>query len=132
MAQRLLTDTKLRGRLIQVLFKDGSFQWDRLENLIALAKEGPSGGMLGAPGGPDLSTTLRDGVKVLVLDDLLRQQLVEALTADSRLHVDEAASLLRMLGSEVDTSKLARDAIRDLPNIGRDLMLSWSAQVLSK
>uniref|UniRef100_A0A2P2L1R4 Protein kinase domain-containing protein n=1 Tax=Rhizophora mucronata TaxID=61149 RepID=A0A2P2L1R4_RHIMU len=40
-AKRLLTDPNpaLRERLIQVLFKDGSFQWKRLENLIVLAKE---------------------------------------------------------------------------------------------
>ncbi|CAI5495187.1 unnamed protein product [Closterium sp. Naga37s-1] len=40
-AKRLLTDPDpaLRSRLIQVLFKDGVFQWKRLENLITLAKE---------------------------------------------------------------------------------------------
>ncbi|KAK9983982.1 hypothetical protein SO802_033507 [Lithocarpus litseifolius] len=40
-AKRLLTDPNpaLRERLIQVLFKDGIFQWKRLENLIVLAKE---------------------------------------------------------------------------------------------
>ncbi|MCH1923144.1 hypothetical protein L9G15_27410, partial [Shewanella sp. A3A] len=43
-AKRLLTDPNpaLRERLIQVLFKDGLFQWKRLENLIVLAKENVS------------------------------------------------------------------------------------------
>ncbi|KAG2557125.1 hypothetical protein PVAP13_8NG177900 [Panicum virgatum] len=43
-AKRLLTDPNpaLRERLIQVLFKDGAFQWKRLENLIVLAKENVS------------------------------------------------------------------------------------------
>ena len=40
-AKRLLTDPDpaLRERLLQVLFKDGLFQWKRLENLIVLARE---------------------------------------------------------------------------------------------
>jgi predicted unusual protein kinase regulating ubiquinone biosynthesis (AarF/ABC1/UbiB family) len=40
-AKRLLTDPNpaLRERLLQVLFKDGLFQWKRLENLILLARE---------------------------------------------------------------------------------------------
>ena len=38
-AKRLLTDrdARLRERLIQVLFKQGKFQWERLENLVELA-----------------------------------------------------------------------------------------------
>lgn len=48
----------------QVLFQDGRFQWDRLENLLQLAKEGSGGSGPGAGGGLDLSTTVSDGARV--------------------------------------------------------------------
>ena len=66
--------------LLQVLFQNGKFQWKRLEKLIALAKEGS--------GGLDLSDTVRDGARVVLLDDKLRLQLLNALTEDNRLHVE--------------------------------------------
>ena len=65
---------------IQVLFSEGKFQWKRLENLIGLAREGS--------GGLDLSDTVKDGARVLLLDDKLRRQLLLALTEDDRLHVE--------------------------------------------
>ena len=39
-ARRLLTGNSpaLRRRLLNVLFKDGKFQWQRLENLITIAR----------------------------------------------------------------------------------------------
>jgi hypothetical protein len=51
-AKRLLTDRDagLRERLLQVLFKQGKFQWSRLENLIKLARE--------SGGGLDLTDTV--------------------------------------------------------------------------
>lgn len=50
---------------MQVLFQDGRFQWDRLENLLRLAREG-TGGPGGAPNpaGLDLSATVSDGARV--------------------------------------------------------------------
>ena len=66
-------------RPVQVLFHDGKFQWKRLRNLIALAKEGA--------GGLDLSDTVSDGARVLLLDAKLRTQLLLALTEDNRLHL---------------------------------------------
>ena len=65
--------------LLQVLFHEGKFQWKRLRNLIALAKEGT--------GGLDLSDTVSDGVRVMLLDTQLRNQLLSALTEDNRLHI---------------------------------------------
>ena len=56
--KRLLTDrdARLRERLIQVLFKQGKFQWERLENLVELAQEGA--------GELDLTDTVSDGAQV--------------------------------------------------------------------
>ena len=62
-----------------MLFHDGKFQWKRLRNLIALAKEGA--------GGLDLSDTVSDGARVLLLDAKLRTQLLLALTEDNKLHL---------------------------------------------
>ena len=57
-AKRQLTDrdARLRERLIQVLFKQGKFQWERLENLVELAQEGA--------GELDLTDTVSDGAQV--------------------------------------------------------------------
>lgn len=106
---------------LQVLFQDGKFQWKRLENLLALAREGNKGGAASAsaalastssgasragsgalassssPGrgssvvvagmgssgargsgstaGLDLSDTVKDALRVLLLDDKLRTQV---------------------------------------------------------
>lgn len=51
-ARRLLTDEDpaLRERLIQVLFRDGKFQWERLENLIVLARQARDGSWQQRPG----------------------------------------------------------------------------------
>ena len=65
---------------LQVLFSGGKFQWKRLQNLIRLAKEGS--------GGLDLSDTVASGAKVVLLDEKLRSQLLQALTEDNRLHID--------------------------------------------
>jgi predicted unusual protein kinase regulating ubiquinone biosynthesis (AarF/ABC1/UbiB family) len=124
-AKRLLTDEDpaLRERLFQVLFQDGKFQWKRLENLIGLAKEGS--------GGLDLSDTVRDGAKVLLLDEKLRRQLLLALTEDNRLHVEEVQQLYRLIQGDINPQKIVQSALFDLPAISRQLMLGWSDRVLS-
>ncbi|RCV37851.1 hypothetical protein SETIT_8G095300v2 [Setaria italica] len=105
-AKRLLTDPNpaLRERLIQVLFKDGAFQWKRLENLIVLAKENVSkmssnpalkknssqamrGRQLESK--LDLSETIKDGARMFLIDAGIRRQLILAFTEDSKLHVEE-------------------------------------------
>jgi hypothetical protein len=71
--------------LAQVLFKDDTFQWARLENLITLAADVPSG----ANSSLDLSETVVDGAKVFFSDEYIRNALILALTQDDRLHVEE-------------------------------------------
>lgn len=137
-ARRLLTDEDpaLRERLIQVLFQDGKFQWRRLENLISLAKEGPSGkspspsARGGKKAGLDLSDTVKDGLRVLLLDDRLRTQVLLALTEDNKLHVAEVLSVLRLVQSDIQPTKLVTDLARDLPSIGRQVLLGWADKVL--
>ena len=75
---------------MQVLFQDGKFQWGRAEKLLGLAKEGS--------GGLDITSTVKDAVRVVLLDDKLRMQLVNAFTEDNRLHftVSPLASVFSM------------------------------------
>lgn len=156
--RRLLTDEDpaLRERLIQVLFQGGKFQWARLTNLIQLAREGGSGiaasaaasaaasrsaspingsssstGLVRAPkAGLDLSDTVRDAARLLLLDEKLRRQVLMALTEDNQLHVEEVRQVLSLLQDDVSPGRLATQVVRDLPSIGRQVMLSWADKVL--
>eukprot|EP00882_Tetradesmus_deserticola_P001141 GHRQ01001234.1.p1 GENE.GHRQ01001234.1~~GHRQ01001234.1.p1 ORF type:complete len:697 (+),score=313.26 GHRQ01001234.1:143-2092(+) len=154
-ARRLLTDEDpaLRERLIQVLFQGGKFQWARLTNLIQLAREGGSGIAASAAAsaaasrsaspisgsrvaqqapkaGLDLSDTVRDAARLLLLDEKLRRQVLMALTEDNQLHVAEVRQVLALLQDDVSPARLAQQVVRDLPSIGRQVMLSWADKVL--
>ncbi|KAG6387851.1 hypothetical protein SASPL_153045 [Salvia splendens] len=144
-AKRLLTDPNpaLRERLIQVLFKDGVFQWKRLENLIILAKENVAK-MSSNPAFTqrsrqqqvekklDLTDTIKDGTRLFLLDEGIRRQLLLALTEDSKLHIQELVDVYRLLEDQIDVPSVALQVAQDLPSVARDVMLSWSASVLSE
>jgi hypothetical protein len=152
-------DPALRERLIQVLFQGGKFQWARLTNLITLAKEGGSSTAAAvaagtsrsssSPASPqlqvqplngsssssslaglDLSDTVRDAARLLLIDEKLRRQVLLALTEDNRLHVAEVQQVLRLLQADVNPGQLVGQVVRDLPSIGRQAMLSWADRVL--
>lgn len=151
-------DPALRERLIQVLFSGGKFQWARLTNLITLAKEGGSstaaavaagtsrsssrpaspqlqvhslnGSSSSSAAGLDLSDTVRDAARLLLIDEKLRRQVLLALTEDNRLHVAEVQQVLRLLQADVNPGQLVGQVVRDLPSIGRQAMLSWADRVL--
>ncbi|MCL7033362.1 hypothetical protein MKW94_008874 [Papaver nudicaule] len=142
-AKRLLTDPNpaLRERLIQVLFKDGLFQWKRLENLIVLAKENVNK-MRSNPAVStsqkalverklDLTDTIKDGARVVLLDSEIRRKLLLALTEDSRLHIRELMDVYRLVEDDIDMPSVALDVVRDIPAVTRDIMLSWSNSVLN-
>lgn len=132
-ARRLLTDEDpaLRQRLFQVLFQGGKFQWKRLENLLELAKETPPGPVAANGNGVDLTSTVTDGAKVVLLDDELRRQLLLAFTEDNRLHVAEVSRLLAMVQGEVDTRKLVSETALSLPTLARQLVMNWSDRILA-
>ncbi|KAI3930400.1 hypothetical protein MKW92_045797 [Papaver armeniacum] len=140
-AKRLLTDPNpaLRERLIQVLFKDGLFQWKRLENLIVLAKENVNK-MSSNPAISqksqvekklDLTDTIKDGARVVLLDSEIRRKLLLALTEDSKLHIQELVDVYRLVQDDIDMPSVALDVVRDIPAVTRDIMLSWSNSVLN-
>ncbi|CAI9772287.1 unnamed protein product [Fraxinus pennsylvanica] len=148
-AKRLLTDPNpaLRERLIQVLFKDGVFQWKRLENLITLAKENVAK-MSSNPALKgnntrqrsrelqvvkklDLTDTIKDGARLFLIDEGIRRKLLLALTEDSKLHVQELVDVYRLLEDQIDVPSVALQVAQELPSVARDAILSWSASVLS-
>ncbi len=101
-AKRLLTgeSARLRQRLLEVLFKDGKFQWQRLENIIAIARTDDSF---------DLLPTAQMGMQFLMSDEgaSLRRELLLALTEDNRFHGEEVQRLWALVSADMKPEKLA-------------------------
>jgi predicted unusual protein kinase regulating ubiquinone biosynthesis (AarF/ABC1/UbiB family) len=105
-AQRLLNGEtpEMRQRLIEVVLKDGKIQWQRLENMIDIAR---------TDGGFDLLPTAQMGMQFLMSEEgrVLRNQLVLAMTEGDRLHVQEVQQLWKMLKVELEPTKIFGVAI---------------------
>ncbi len=100
-SRRLLTgeSPELRRRLLEVLFKNGEFQWQRLENMIGIAR---------SDGNFDLLPTAQLGLQYLLSDEgkFLRQQLLQALIADDRLHTKEVERLWNLVKEDLPPQKI--------------------------
>ncbi|AMW30013.1 MULTISPECIES: ABC1 kinase family protein [Limnospira] len=100
-ARRLLKGETpaLRRRLIEVLFKDGRFQWHRLENMITIAQ---------TDGNFDILPTAQLGLQYLFSEEgsFLRRQIVMALTEDDRLHTAEVQRLWGLIQDDLKPSRL--------------------------
>lgn len=118
-AKRLLTDEspELRQRLIEVLFKDGKFQWHRLENLIAIARADQSF---------DLLPTAQLGLQFLLSEEgqSLRRQLILALVEDDRIHTQEVQRLWDLVKDDLKPGRLFDVALGALSNLSGDRNLS--------
>jgi predicted unusual protein kinase regulating ubiquinone biosynthesis (AarF/ABC1/UbiB family) len=114
-ARRLLTgeSAALRRRLIEVLFKDGRFQWERLENLIAIARSDQNF---------DIFPTAQLGLQYLLSDEgqFLRRQLVLALIEDDRLHTDEVQRLWNLIKPDLKPSRLFNVALGALTGLSAE------------
>jgi predicted unusual protein kinase regulating ubiquinone biosynthesis (AarF/ABC1/UbiB family) len=114
-ARRLLTgeSPQLRRRLLNVLFKDGKFQWQRLENLIAIARTDESF---------DVLPTAKLGLQYLLSDEgkYLRRQLVLALTEDDRLHTEEVQRLWNLVKDDLQPNRLLNVAIGVLTDLSKE------------
>jgi predicted unusual protein kinase regulating ubiquinone biosynthesis (AarF/ABC1/UbiB family) len=115
-ARRLLMgeSPQLRRRLLDVLFKDGKFQWQRLENMIAIARSDRQF---------DLLPTAQLGLHYLLSEEgrYLRRQLLLALTEDDRLHTEEVQRLWSLIKDDLKPQqlwKVALNAIRDFSSAG--------------
>ena len=100
-SQRLLTgeSPQLRRRLLDVLIKDGKFQWERLENMIEIASSDKNF---------DIFPTARLGLEYLLSEEgkYLRQQLLIALTEGDRLHTDEVQRLWSLIQEDIRPQKI--------------------------
>jgi predicted unusual protein kinase regulating ubiquinone biosynthesis (AarF/ABC1/UbiB family) len=114
-ARRLLTgeSAELRRRLLNVLFKDGKFQWQRLENLIAIAR---------TDGNFDVVPTAQMGFQYLISEEgkFLRRQVVLALTEDDRLHTEEVQRLWDLVKDDLKPNRLLDVAIGILTELSRE------------
>lgn len=120
-ARRLLTEESpaFRRRLIEVLFKDGKFQWERLENLIAIARSDQSF---------DLVPTAQMGLQFLFSEEgkTLRNQLILALTEDNRLHTDEVQRLWQIIQPDLQPSRIVSAALSAIADFSGEVVSSWS------
>ncbi len=105
-ARRLLTEEspQFRRHLIEILFKNGKFQWSRLENLIAIAQTNNSF---------DIFPTAQMGLQYLLSDeaDFFRRQLVLALIEDDRLHTEEVQRLWNLIKGDIKPGRIFNAAI---------------------
>ena len=114
-SQRLLTgeSPQLRRRLLDVLIKDGKFQWERLENMIEIASSDDSF---------DILPTARLGLQYLLSEEgkYLRQQLLIALTEGDRLHTDEVQRLWSLIQDEIEPQKILNFAFSTFRQFSAD------------
>ena len=114
-ARRLLTgeSKEMRQHLIEVLFKDGKFQWQRLENMIAIARSDNKF---------DLLPTAQLGLQYLLSDEgkYLGRQLVLALTEDDRLHTEEVRRLWNLVKDDLKPGLLFNVALSALSEISSE------------
>jgi predicted unusual protein kinase regulating ubiquinone biosynthesis (AarF/ABC1/UbiB family) len=100
-ARRLLNgeSPQLRQRLLELLFKNGKFQWHRLENLIAIARSDTNF---------DILPTAQLGLQYLLSEEgqSLRKQLILALVEDDRLHTEEVQRLWELIKDDVKPGRL--------------------------
>lgn len=114
-ARRLLTGDSpgLRQRLLNVLFKNGKFQWQRLENLIAIAR---------TDNNFDLLPTAQLGLQYLLSDEgkFIQRQLLLALTEDDRLHTEEVQRLWNLVKDDLKPNRLLNVALGILTEFSRE------------
>ncbi|MGL5080581.1 MAG: ABC1 kinase family protein [Microcoleaceae cyanobacterium] len=105
-ARRLLKGETpaLRRRLVEILLKDGKFQWQRLENMILIAQSDQSF---------DLLPTAQLGLQFLLSEEgeFLRRQILLALTEDDRLHTDEVQRLWSLIQPSIRPRRLLDAAL---------------------
>lgn len=112
-AQRLLRgeSPEMRRRLIEVLFKDGKFQWQRLENMITIARTNNHNF--------DLLPTARLGIQYLLSEEgnYLRRQLLLALTENEELQTEQVQRLWDLVKEDLKPDKLFDVALSSLRDI---------------
>ncbi len=108
-SRRLLTgeSEQMRRRLLEVLFKDGKFQWQRLENMMAIAR---------SESGFNILPTAQLGFQYLLSKEgeYLRRQVILALIEDDRLHTEEVQRLWTLVKDDFRPQHLFNVALSAL------------------
>lgn len=119
-SRRLLTgeSPQLRRRLLEILFKDGKFQWLRLENMISIARSDEKF---------DIIPTARLGIQFLLSEEgkYLRRQLLLALTEDERLHTQEVQRLWSLIKDDLKPQSLWDIAFHTFREISTETVASF-------
>jgi predicted unusual protein kinase regulating ubiquinone biosynthesis (AarF/ABC1/UbiB family) len=104
---------QMRRRLLDVLFKDNKFQWQRLENMLAIARSDRKF---------DLFPTAQLGLQYLLSEEgnYLRRQLVCALTEDERLHTEEVTRLWSLVKDEIQPRRIFDFAVSTIREISAE------------
>lgn len=114
-SRRLLTGEtpELRQRLFDVLFKDGRFQWQRLENMLAIAQSDQNF---------DIVPTAQLGLQYLLSEEGedLRRRLVMALIEDDRLHTAEIQRLWDLVKPEIQPQRIFDFALNSIKEFSSD------------
>ncbi len=120
-ARRLLTEESpaFRRRLLEVLFKDGKFQWARLENLIAIARSDDSF---------DLVPTAQMGLRYLLSEEglFLRRQIILALTENNHLHTAEVRRIWDLVKEDFQPNRLLNAALGAIADLSEEAVANWS------
>lgn len=115
-ARRLLKgeSPEMRRRLLEVLFKDGKLQWQRLENLIAIARSSDDEF--------DLLPTAQLGLQYLLSEEgrYLRRQILLALTENDRLHTEEVQRLWHLIKDDIQPRRLVDVALNTIQSLSRE------------
>lgn len=108
----------LRRRLLEVLFQDGRFQWQRLENMILIARSDQ---------GFELLPTAGLGLRFLMSEEggYLRRQLLIALTENDRIHAEEVQRLWGLVKDEITPSRVLGVAWEALADYSIDRAAEW-------
>ncbi|MDB9315564.1 AarF/ABC1/UbiB kinase family protein [Spirulina sp. CS-785/01] len=126
-ARRLLKgeSPEMRRRLLEVLFKDGQFQWQRLENMISIAQ---------TDGQLDLLPTAQMGLQYLFSPEglYLRNQLLLALTENDRLHTEEVQRLWELIKDEFQPQHLLDAAWNAFQNFSSEQVAALMKPTLSE
>ncbi|MGK7890166.1 MAG: ABC1 kinase family protein [Leptolyngbyaceae cyanobacterium] len=114
-ARRLLTEETpaFRQRLIEVLFKDGKFQWTRLENLIAIAR---------TSGDFDLLPSAQLGLQYVLSEEgeFLRRQVMLSLVEDDRLQTEPVGRLWDLVKPELHPERLFNVAVEAISDFSSE------------
>jgi predicted unusual protein kinase regulating ubiquinone biosynthesis (AarF/ABC1/UbiB family) len=112
----------LRQRLLEVLFKDGHFQWQRLENMVMIAR---------GDSRFDLLPTAGLGLRYLMSPEAihLRRMLLLALTEDDRLHTEEVQRLWALVKDDITLDRVVGVAWDALADYSFEQAVQWMPAV---